>query len=405
MALDIMAKLNAAKAGNTTLPTQAPSVEQAVAQVAQATQPEAPAAQAPVTVAPINYTVGAKYMLSGVPAEFCGVHTDGRLIFLKDGNSKRTLIAAPAEALEPCITTVEAEVVEEEFEEEAENTFAPTQALTIQPNNTPATQETGLTLANENVLDDIRAVLAQAAPDLMADLEETLEDRGLNMSVKFTEIQMLREVEGFVIKWEDKKHQNISSFDGYILEHNEARSKFPHGSKANDGSKPECWSYDGKKPFGGEFFCDNCHACRFNQWGTHWEGGNRKACSERKVLYVLIPALEAGKPFKVSLASTQLAGVNTFMEAVRQSGKPFPLVTLHFEAVANTKGDNLYNDIDLTPIGMANPKELVHILKVRQQYKTAMVPGDAPVRPEQLPYTSQEPTLPVDNGEVPSLDL
>lgn len=91
-----------------------------------------------------------------------------------------------------------------------------------------------------------------------------------------------------------------------------------------DGSPPDCASPDGE--FGVGDPGGECFTCPLNQWGSKSDGSKGKACSEKRMLFVLRP--NSLLPSVIQGPTTSIRNIRRYMLHLGEAGlRPWQVVT------------------------------------------------------------------------------
>jgi hypothetical protein len=149
------------------------------------------------------------------------------------------------------------------------------------------------------------------------------------------------------ISWEipDLDEESISAkvLTGIIIHNAPVRSFWTKGLDEGGPTPPDCYSNDlinGVGTPGGD-----CLTCPMNQWGSDTKGGTGKACSERRLLFMLRP--QSFLPIVVQVPPSSLRNLNQYMLRLAGSGTAYYHVetSLSLEKATQSGGGLPYSKV------------------------------------------------------------
>lgn len=161
---------------------------------------------------------------------------------------------------------------------------------------------------------------------------------------------------------------------GVIIQHGTRRRYYALSKDDKDAESgpPDCSSDDGIVGFG-MFKGDAgpkrraCATCPKNQWGTRMKGGEAtkgKACSERKVLFLL--RKDDMLPLVVDLAPTSIKPMREFMMRLTRQGRPVTSVVVSLSLEKAGDKVNPYSVLVPKVYGHLCPEDAENMRKVSE---------------------------------------
>ena len=349
-------------------------------------EPEAPAEEI-ITADQVmdNETV----ILDGVKSVCKGRMADGRIAFMKEGNSRSTLVGG-----EKQVTVHKAEEQTVSVPVTAVIIEQPVQPTVIPPvtASVPAVQTKAVAVPFEGFLTpEMVRELFKGDEKLIAEAleEDELPEGNITWPEIIMKECMLSNGQSRMLFAVERGKGNVTfpfkggdSFSGYIIFQHSAKACYDKDSKPGDKKLPLCYSEDGKKPFGGKFFARNCKECPYDEFGSSFKGGKGKACSDRLKTFIYVPELKDVFLFDVSPMS--IRAITNYLNNLASNNPPinYKQIVTVVTCKGVYDGSSPYGVIDvIRPEPIADIEDFKTAVERRFQLKTLMTPAEAPVHP------------------------
>lgn len=111
--------------------------------------------------------------------------------------------------------------------------------------------------------------------------------------------------------------ESLAELTGIIIWRHTARRFWPE--RDSNSEPPQCHSDDGQLGIGSPG--GNCYTCPHNQWDSAGDGSKAKACTERRVLYLIRPSDVL--PTVVDLSPSSIKGFEKYLVQLSSKGIPY----------------------------------------------------------------------------------
>lgn len=111
--------------------------------------------------------------------------------------------------------------------------------------------------------------------------------------------------------------ESLAELTGIIIWRHTARRFWPE--RDSNSEPPQCHSDDGQLGIGSPG--GNCYTCSHNQWDSAGDGSKAKACTERRVLYLIRPSDVL--PTVVDLSPSSIRGFEKYLVQLSSKGIPY----------------------------------------------------------------------------------
>ena len=111
--------------------------------------------------------------------------------------------------------------------------------------------------------------------------------------------------------------ESLAELTGIIIWRHTARRFWPE--RDSNSEPPQCHSDDGQLGLGSPG--GNCYTCPHNQWDSAGDGSKAKACTERRVLYLIRPSDVL--PTVVDLSPSSIKGFEKYLVQLSSKGIPY----------------------------------------------------------------------------------
>jgi len=168
----------------------------------------------------------------------------------------------------------------------------------------------------------------------LTDLKSELMECCVGMEFSMDRIKMPSGVSKFfTVPADSEEEQQVSEIVGIIL-HSHPSFAYYTTTYQGGSNPPDCGSLDGKQGVGNPG--GDCRKCPHNRFGSGTEGGQGKACQNRKMLYILQDEGISGTNTK------KRDGFNQMIEDAH-AGKIDLIITKSVSRFARNTGDSLQN--------------------------------------------------------------